>query len=370
LYVAFFGEVSTGKSSLIQALSGVESAIDVVAGTTTSVHLVQALLPSGVPVMLADVPGSNELGGNAHAALARSEALRAHLVALVVSGDLTRSEAADWQWLSAFGKPMWLILNKADRYSANERAHLIERLQEKFGAPAIAVSAGYLQAVTVIDVDGHEQQRTRYRPPQLSALTARLEVFAHSVKASLEPARTQAVLTALDLKLTEAEHQKRLVTGQALVRQYTHRAVIGALAAIAPGSDLVIQGALAIGLIHGLCELYGIKISKLEIDDLLKLIGGRIKGSIALSLAIAGNAAKAFPGVGTLGGGALHAIAYGLLFERIGCALLECLDKQLLDARGGVDRLALLTKLEHGFRNHYELIAQAKEISKTILQRD
>jgi uncharacterized protein len=265
---------------------------------------------------------------------------------------------------------MWLILNKADRYSTDECAQLLTRLQEKFGAPVIAVSAGYQQAISVIDADGHEQQSTRYRPPQLSALTARLQAFANSVKTTLEPARAQAVLTALDLKLSQAEHQQRLVTGQALVRQYTKRAVIGAMASVTPGSDLVIQGALAIGLIHGLCELYGIKISRLEIDDLLKLMGGRIKGSIALSLAIAGNAAKAFPGLGTLGGGALHAIAYGLLFERIGTALLECLDKQLLDARGGVDRLALLAKLERGFRDHHHLIAQAKEISRAIVQRD
>jgi hypothetical protein len=37
-------------------------------------------------------------------------------------------------------------------------------------------------------------------------------------------------------------------------------------------------------------------------------------------LAIAGNALKAFPGLGTISGGVVHAVAYGMIFDSLGRA--------------------------------------------------
>jgi hypothetical protein len=45
-----------------------------------------------------------------------------------------------------------------------------------------------------------------------------------------------------------------------------------------------------------------------------------------LLLAVAGNAAKAFPGVGTLAGGLMHAVAYGLIFDALGHAISRTLE--------------------------------------------
>ena len=45
-----------------------------------------------------------------------------------------------------------------------------------------------------------------------------------------------------------------------------------------------------------------------------------------LLLAVAGNAAKAFPGVGTLAGGLIHAVAYGLIFDALGRAVVRTLE--------------------------------------------
>ena len=365
LYLALFGEISTGKSSLIHALTGEAVEVSVTGGTTLQAKLYSAQLPDKHSLMIADVPGTNEADARARGVLAREEALRAHVVALVVTGDLSRAQASEWQWLVAFGKPVWLILNKTDRYSETELTQLLARLKEKFGTEAIAVSAGYEESVSVIDATGVESQRLRKIPAKVAALQTRLVQFAsenHLSKAKLEPARSHAILNALDLKISGAEHSRRLSQGEQIVTQYTRRAMIGAMASVAPGSDLVIQGALSFGLVKALTELYGIGMTKLDIDDLLALLGGKLKGSITLLLAIAGNAAKAFPGLGTLGGGALHAVAYGLLFQSIGRALLECLDRQLLDARGGVDRLALLKHLSVDLSDHRQLIGRAGQL--------
>ena len=43
-------------------------------------------------------------------------------------------------------------------------------------------------------------------------------------------------------------------------------------------------------------------------------------------LAVAGNGLKAFPGLGTVAGGMLHAVAYGLIFDSLGKAVAHTLE--------------------------------------------
>ncbi len=68
-----------------------------------------------------------------------------------------------------------------------------------------------------------------------------------------------------------------------------------------------------------------------------------MRTSTSLVLAIAGNALKAFPGLGTLGGGVLHAIAYGLIFDSLGRAVAQTLrDQRSLDGAQASASLAQL----------------------------
>jgi hypothetical protein len=55
------------------------------------------------------------------------------------------------------------------------------------------------------------------------------------------------------------------------------------------------------------------------------MAGGKVKKMTAITLAITGNALKAFPGVGTLTGGLIHAVAYGMIFDSLGRAAAETL---------------------------------------------
>ena len=364
LYFALFGEISTGKSSLIAALGAQEVLIDVRGGTTLEAKLYRVEMAPGLRVTLADVPGINEAAGAQRAEIARQEAIRAHAVGLVVDGDLSRSEAEQWQWLKAFAKPMLLILNKTDRYQPAELAQLRARLATRFGSAALEVSAGGVEHYQLEHADGRREARTRARKPQIEALRKQLIDYGRRGAEPLEAMRSHAVLQSLDLKLGEVEQAQRLQRGSEIVRSYTRRAVVGAMAAVAPGTDLVIQGALAVALVRALTELYQVSVRQVDIDDLLNLVGGRLKGSVALLLAIVGNAAKAFPGLGTLGGGALHAIAYGLIFESLGKALLESLDRL-----GALDRNELLERISTEMRDQSRLLARAAELAKVLLNK-
>lgn len=368
IYVALFGEVNAGKSSLIKTLVSEELHIDVIAGSTNSIDLYPLPFAGDAEqtIILADVPGTNEVRAHHLANLAREEALRAHVVGLVISGDLSRSAASEWQWLMQFDKPMWLILNKIDLYTAQERRQLVQRLKTRLNVEVITVQALHQQEVSVIDSQGQTSRRSRVVPGDISALTAQLQALASSERTTLEHARQRAVLASLDLKLEQSEHQQRRQVGEKLIRQFTKRAMLGAVAAVAPGSDVVIQSALALGLMHQLCSLYGLSISQIELDKLMQGIGSKLKGSIALVIAIIGNGLKAFPGLGTLSGGALHAIAYGLIFDRLGHALQESLEQTHRSSRQSLNQDDLLQRLDASFAEPSRLLRQARELAELL----
>jgi hypothetical protein len=119
--------------------------------------------------------------------------------------------------------------------------------------------------------------------------------------------------------------------------------VVGALAAVAPGSDLVIQGALATAMARALGRLYEVPVTELEIEAFLKQARMTLRTSISIVLAIAGNALKAFPGLGTLGGGVVHAFAYALIFDSLGKALAGTFaEHHALDQQAAGERLKAL----------------------------
>jgi hypothetical protein len=109
------------------------------------------------------------------------------------------------------------------------------------------------------------------------------------------------------------------------VRSYTRKAVVGALAAVSPGTDILIQGYLGSALVKELCRLYDVPARDVEISRLLDLSQSYVGRTLPIALAVAGNAMKAFPGAGTIAGGVTHAVAYGLIFDALGRGLSRSL---------------------------------------------
>lgn len=308
IYVAICGEVSTGKSSLVAALlPDAQIATDPRAGTTTSVTRYHWRAPGGDEIVIADLPGFN-LDENTEA---REECLRAHLVLFLCDGDLTASQAAQLKYLRGFDKPVVLALNKADRYSGAELERVLDRLEER---------SGLAEEDVVAIASGGGERETRIEP-LLQAMQAHLDRDA----ALMDSLRETAVLLLANEKLQAARRRHRNEQAEALVNRYSKRAIIGALAAVAPGSDLIIQGLLASQLLRELSGLYGVQLRDIQIDSFLQLAEGRIRNMSAITLAIAGNAFKAFPGLGTLTGGLVHAVAYGMIFDSLGRAAAKSL---------------------------------------------
>lgn len=329
VYVAFFGEISSGKSSLIQALlPQAQVEIDVRGGTTRHVEHYVWRSPAGDELRLADVPGTNEAGGDLDQ-MARDEALRAHVVVYVCDGDLTRRQNTELQQLLALNKPAVLALNKSDRYTPAETEQIVTRLRERVRASprteVVTVRAGGVEQILRAYPGGREEILERPRAPDVESLQRALQRRIDNDSNVIEHLRDAAVFVLVQQKLDDAEAAFRRQRANDVVRDYTRKAILGALAAVSPGTDILVQGYLGANMVKELCALYETPARSVEIERLLEQVQGHTGRTLPVVLALAGNTLKAFPGIGTVAGGLAHAVAYGLIFDAMGRAIVTTL---------------------------------------------
>ena len=330
IHLALFGEISSGKSSLVNALlPGASVDTDVIGGTTTTIQHYHWTRDSGDTVVLVDVPGLNEVE-RAYDPMVMDEVQRAHAVIFVCDGDLTRDEFVALQPLLALEKPLIVAFNKLDRYSAEEqqlvRKHLAERFASHPQVTVVGIATRPTRKVVRVGPDGEEREEQQVLPPQIDELRSAVQSVIDNDMVLLERLRDTAVFELTARKLDQARADHRRQTSGELVKTYTRRAVAGGLAAISPGTDILIQGYLGTRMVKSLCELYEVPVREIELEKLLNLSQKQVRTALPLLLAGAGNAAKAFPGIGTLAGGLIHAVAYGLIFDALGRAVVRTLE--------------------------------------------
>ena len=331
LALALVGNISAGKSSLIKALiPGANPVIDVSGGSTRSVNRYQWRAGSDDVLELVDLPGLNVAAGELEQ-ITLDEALRSHLIVFVCEGDLSRDEYQALAQLLALEKPLVVAINKKDRFSEGELAGIRTRLRERVGSehvPVVAISAGGSEIVMRVDADGGQRQTQRTRSTEIDELLAALERLLDGSPEALRQLRDRAVFFLVESRLQKARSAHLDEAGADLVKTYTRRAVIGALAAVSPGTDILIQGYLGVGMVKALCKLHGVSARQLDIDNFLNFSQRHIGRTFPLMLAVAGNGLKAFPGVGTLTGGLVHAVAYGMIFDSLGNSLRQTLEQR------------------------------------------
>lgn len=187
--IAVFGEISTGKSALINALVGREvTSVDVQGGWTKEAwridwdnagYRIPGLADS--EVVLVDTPGLNEVGGQARADVARAATERADLILFVTDSDLNETEFTALLHLAAVMKPLIVVLNKIDLYSPDQRTRLLQVLREDRLAGIVSpedivtVAADPREIEYVIHTaDGQVSHQWRQPPPDVERLKARM----------------------------------------------------------------------------------------------------------------------------------------------------------------------------------------------------
>lgn len=371
LYIALFGDISSGKSSLIKALisnsngsgEGDTPSIEtsVIGGTTREVNHYHWSRndASEQCYILTDMPGLNEqvneqldLQENEeinekqqvveHDILAAEEVRRAHIVIYLCDGDLTATQFDELEAILLLSKPCIVALNKSDQYNEAERqliiSHIKETIQQTIeetaiqtislrDVPVLSISAGGTREVIRLTPDGEEQRVQRSIEPDIKALQKQLLIMMENYGVDqLEQLREKSVASMINNKLDELDVLFKHSQSHRLVKSYTNKAMVAAIATISPGTDLLVQGYLGIHMIKDLCKIYDVPANDIDANKLIELIQSRMKKTLPLLLAIAGNGFKAFPGIGTVTGGLMHAVAYGMIFDTLGRSVARTLE--------------------------------------------
>jgi len=274
--IAVFGEISTGKSALINALVGEAVAdVHVRGGWTKDVwhvgwqgagYVLPGLADS--QVVLIDTPGLNEVEGEQRAAMAHDAAARADLVLFVTDSDLNEVEYSALVELAASHKPILLVLNKSDLYTPEE----LNELMSVFTGPRLA---GIVEPENVVitsaaprpveyyveSADGRTRREWRKPTPDVALLRERiLEVLAADGKA----------LVALNAAMYAADRSDRMGALRVRLRNEKARQTIWTfmvMKAVGVASnplavaDVVGGTALDAAMVVTLGKVYGIEMT-------------------------------------------------------------------------------------------------------------
>ncbi len=314
--IVLFGEIDTGKSALINALSGQRMAeVDVRGGWTKEVwqvdweacgYTVPGLAESRV--RLIDTPGINEVDGAKRAAMAREAAVKADLIIFVTDSDLNETEYAALVELAASHKPILLAVNKMDIYNSREREALLEILRqdrlEGILAPEdiLPTTADPREKEYIIEkADGTTVHETRQPSPDVEPLKLRiLEVLESEGKA----------LLALNAAMYAADKSDKLAATKVRLRDQKANQVIMSYAVMksvavavnpVPAADVLGGSAVDATMVVTLGQIYGIPMTLANARSLVTAIA-KAAGWVVMAEALTHVASSLFKGL-TLGTG-------------------------------------------------------------------
>lgn len=283
IHIAVFGKVSAGKSSLLNALIGSqEFGVSTLHGETKRSRIAHWQDHEVGGVHLIDTPGINELGGEERERLAHEVASRADLVLFITDADLTEVEVDALRLLAAENRPIILALNKADRYSVEERDQLVAAIAHHTHGLVrpenLTVIAADPRPETVIRIDanGNEQREQRARWADVSRLTERIWSVLENEGKSL--AALNAALFAG--RMSDEVAQRIAAVRRKLAEKVTRTYCLAKGVAVAvnpiPVADLLAAGAIDIALVRQLSQVYGLPMTRKESGKLIVTIAAQL----------------------------------------------------------------------------------------------
>ena len=321
LHLAVFGRVSTGKSSLLNALIGEEAfAVSPLHGETRHSSMQHWSEFEAGGVFLIDTPGLDEAGGEEREQLAREIAGRSDLVIFVLDSDITETELESLRTLLAQGRPVIVVLNKSDLFTMDEQERLLLSVRQRTEGIVdpdyvLAVAAQPRpQAVVEVDADGAETTAERERAPDVDALRLRLWEILDAEGKTLAALNASLFASDLSDQVGRRILDARREIGDKLTRTYCVAKGIAVAFNPVPVADLFAAALIDVGMVVHLSRVYDLPLSQKEAGSLVKVIvaeSAALMGTV-WALHFVSSALK----IGTAGlstlvtGGAQGAIAY------------------------------------------------------------
>jgi small GTP-binding protein len=351
LEIVAFGTISSGKSSLLNALAGREVfATDPRGGTT--MRRQEIPWPGNDQVRLVDTPGLGEVEGADRVVAAAEAARDADLVLMVVDGPLRESEHRLLARLGEMEKRVLLCLNKADWYEPEEQTRLAGQFAEQVRGivepgDVIAVRSQPVVRTRVrVLAGGVEQEEQVTEPPNIAPLAERMLAVVqrdgHDLllanlllqsRGLVEEAR-QRVQAALDRRAWE------------IVDRYTW--ACGAAAALSPLPllDLFASSALVVKMVVDLGRVYRQEIDANIAVNLLAQLGKNLIAILGVNAAAplvasaVASLVKSVPIAGSIAGGALQGLVQALVTRWIGAVFISYYRAEMQMPAEGLANLA------------------------------
>lgn len=368
LEIVAFGTISSGKSSLLNALAGREAfQSSVVGGTTTTEQNVP--WPDSDRVSLVDTPGLAEVRGEGRGKIAAEAAKDADLVLFVVDGPLKEYEHDLLERLAEMEKRILVCLNKADWYDARQRADLIAQLQEQVvgkvrAEDVVSVrSRETVRPVVRVAADGTETHGEATVPPDISPLADRLMTIVGREGGDL----LLANLLMQSRGLVDEAKGRVLATldqeADRLIDRYMWAAGGAAAANPIPLLDLAVGSGVLVKMTLDLAAVYKQKVDADTVTEMLAQLGKNLVAMLGASAAAPalgsaiGSLLKTVPGIGWIAGGLLQGVVQALVAAWIGRVFKAYFRAEMQPPPGGLAELA---------RTEWANVTSAAELRKLV----
>ncbi len=283
IHIAAFGRVGTGKSSLLNALLGREVfSTSPLHGETQFQQRSHWDSVNSDHVVLIDTPGIDELEGEAREEMARSVARISDIVLMVCEGDLTETEFKAVRSLAERNRPLLLVLNKSDRYGADEVRSLLGHLRNRCGefitaANILAASADPRpEQIIRIDEAGNEHPAERPRKPDISTLQARLWNILEKEGKTLAALNAALFTTELDSRIAGKIVLARKTVAEKVIGNYCLAKALVVAVNPVPVADLLAAAGADVAMVLHLGNVYGFQLSRREASKLLLTISAQM----------------------------------------------------------------------------------------------
>ncbi|MDJ0616621.1 MAG: DUF697 domain-containing protein [Calothrix sp. MO_192.B10] len=339
--LAVTGGKSVGKTSLIQVLES------------------QWRQENGKQVILQETSPLFVEGSATSDTAILTNANGADYVLFLTNGDLTDTEFQTLQQLKAAAQRLMLVFSKQDQYLPEERASILQSLQQRMCCAVVAVAPSP-QPIKVRkhNDDGSVQEWMEQPAPDMQQLTQQLGEMIAQRGQQLVWSTVMRKAVLLQTEAKDCLNGIRRDRSQPIIEQYQWIAAAAAFANPIPALDIVATAAISGQMV---VDLGGIYQQKFSLEQ-AKTVAGEM-GGLMLKLGLVELSTKAITtvlktnAITFVAGGLVEGLSAAYLTRLAGLSLVEYFQQQdiAVDAGAGLNIDKLRQTLQNVFEQNQQI---------------